>query len=46
MKVFCKYADKGQFHEGMILSVESIEFNMDTQVVELEVKHCTSYNDL
>lgn len=46
MKVSCSYLDKDQFYEGMVLSVEKMEFNTDTQVMDILVKHCTSYDDL
>lgn len=42
----CKWKDKDKFYEHMVLSVEAIEFNTDTQDYDLALKWCKSYNDL
>lgn len=42
----CSYFDKDKFYEGMVVSIENIEFNTETQVMDIVVKHCKTYNDL
>jgi hypothetical protein len=40
------YNTKDEFYEGMVLSIEEMEFNTDTQEMEYKLKWCQSYNDL
>lgn len=38
--LLCEYVDRKLFHPGMILAIESVEFNTDTQMMEIKVRHC------